>query len=398
MEDDQLFDGLEIEHPAGVPRDEQVSPRLSGPPGPSGPPGLPPFGSEEYIALATGDTDRVLRDNLPDGPVTATAQQVQAIKAIIAEHVTEVVRAVLHDARAVMGQMVHRSHYDALRAEMLKRRNPTANHDADDVGSSVSQSGGGSSAGGSSGGQGNGQDGAATGAAACFSPMQQANAQRKPAFGFATADWTKCTWRESTTRAALETYRVNVVNKLHGAEQATMQVVLDEVAKVMDGWEGRNPTKEDVEQVTPMVRRLYARHRGLLAPKGTSGAIAVAIERAGEEERMDPTFRAAAEAANKLEMLALAGGYGSAAAAGVKGSLAMFRGFRGGRGGRGGPGGDRGQGRVGPQQYNKHVRCWGCGNEGHPQRLCPRRGGGGGGTDDADGGEGAAGGGKRGKK
>lgn len=293
--------------------------------------------------------DKYLDENIPESGLQADGAQAKRIRQSIAEVVLDVLNRAFEDMKECT---VPRHIYDELRRKVLVRPR--------DEGEAPASPQGGAGA--------SGTDSARK--LPPFTPMQQAAAQRKPTFGWATGDWKRCTWRESSTRAAVDTYRSLVLNKLPGAEQASVSVMVDEVAKQMDGWDGRRPTDDDVDGVHAMVKRLYARYRGLNAPKGASGAIAQAVERAGEEETMDTTFRAAADAANKLEMLSLAGGWGAAAGANIKGSLNYFRGMRGAGGARYA---DAGRGSRGGRQYNKSVRCWQCGNQGHPQRLCTSR-------------------------
>ena len=178
--------------------------------------------------------------------------------------------------------------------------------------------------------------------------------------------------------AASRTYKELITDKVFGAEQITLKAMAESVLKTMDTWQGKIPGDADIELVRPQIERLFARYKAINAPKGVGGAVATAIERHLDDDKLDPRFKSAAEAATRLENLALAGGFGALAGSGVTGANNLFRNhFRAPRGGgRGtggrGDGGRRGGGRdEGGGRGN--VTCWTCGKQGHPARLCPNK-------------------------
>lgn len=211
--------------------------------------------------------------------------------------------------------------------------------------------------------------------------LEQAIAERRDQFGFHLLLWPKCKWQPSTTAAALQTYKSLVMDQLNGAEMVTTRSMVESICREMDSWIGTRPNKEDIARTEVGVRRLYARYRGLMAPKGAAGAVATAVEKAFEDEHLDPRFRIAADNAAKLEVLAVAGGIHAAAAQGVAGSLALYRGMR----PQGGSMPRTPQGRPSRADADKRrdsapatrndapTVCWSCKKPGHPRRLCPER-------------------------
>lgn len=211
--------------------------------------------------------------------------------------------------------------------------------------------------------------------------------QRKINFGFLTGMWTRMQWHEASTAAAKATYENMVIAKLKGAEAVTMRALVDGLLIQQDRWIGKVPTEADIKEVQHPLRRLYERYRALTAPPGAASAVANAVAKAFENEMMDPSFKLAAENANKAEALAIAAGGGrhgvgggllASAATSTPGGMAFMRSVGGRQGGRGNFRGGRGGGRFAPHhaQYGGSrtsggVTCWTCGNQGHPQRMCP---------------------------
>lgn len=221
-----------------------------------------------------------------------------------------------------------------------------------------------------------------------FSPIEQAAVERLDKFGFNLKDWLRCSWSTATTTAAAKTYKELVTDKIFGAEQVTLKIMVTELQKQLDAWVPKQPTSDQITQVRPMIGRLYARWRALNAPKGIGGAVASAVEKQLDEERLDPTFKAAADAAAKIENLALAGGVGGLLGMSVPGANALFRGQwqakGGGRLGGAGRGGGRGGGRGDPRSGRGPIQCWNCKETGHPARLCKSKATGGGDKPGAD--------------
>lgn len=217
-----------------------------------------------------------------------------------------------------------------------------------------------------------------------FTALEQAIAERHDDFGFQTPSWKRCKWTPNSTKAAVATYNATVA-KLSGGEKITTKVVVDATAAEMDSWIGRTPGEKDVEKVRKNVERLYTRFRSLNAPGGSSAAVAAAVEKTFDESLLDSRFRAAADAAAKLELYQLAGPMGAMAANGIKGAAAYWKGQIQPSGGpRGGnprnpkpkwqPKGKGQADRAGEDDAtikNKEIVCFKCNEKGHPKRLCP---------------------------
>lgn len=220
-----------------------------------------------------------------------------------------------------------------------------------------------------------------------FTPLEQAIAERHEGFGFHIPSWKRCKWTSNSTRAVEATY-TSILAKLSGGEKITTRVMVDDVAGMMDAWINRTPTDADVEKVRLKVERLYCRFRSLNAPAGSAAAVASAVEKTFDESLLDSRFRAAADAAGKLELYQMAGPMAGMAGEGLKGAGSLWKSSldrggspnarwpKGGKppprgGGKNPKGGRGGKGDDTEESTNPDLVCFKCRQKGHPKRLCP---------------------------
>lgn len=189
------------------------------------------------------------------------------------------------------------------------------------------------------------------------------------------ADWARVTWGPEVERAVRRGVRSEVIEKATGGgrEREDLEALLSAAIDKLGSWRGRQPSKEQVAEVTTAYfKRFWYRHLGA-GMQGGQRAVAISAA-AGvlEANGLSEAQRESRAAAVRAAMVAGGTAYGHAdlaadavAAVGPSGSARFRRG--GGRNGRGAPH----QGTAWRPPTAFAGKCHQCHGIGHRRQDCP---------------------------